>query len=51
MSRWLCKNRGKKSNAKTAQDNELDGLMAQAEAIFNNADSVLAGFEQQAVLA
>jgi len=40
----------KKSNAEEVNDTEVEGLLAQAEAIFNNADEVLAKFDT-AVLA
>jgi hypothetical protein len=40
-----------KSNAEQVNDSEFDGLFAQAAEIMNNADSVLAKFESEAVAA
>jgi hypothetical protein len=40
-----------KSNADKADDSGFEGLFAQAAEIMNNADSVLAQFESEAVLA
>jgi hypothetical protein len=44
----LFKNCIRKSNAENANEN-IDGLLAQAEAIFANPDEVLAKFANEAV--